>query len=256
MGLLEGKVGLVTGAGSGLGRTTACLFATEGARVVVTDRDAVTGEETAQQVVASGGEAVFLRTDVREPAQVEAMVALAVQEYGRLDCASNNAAASASYSLTPDISLEQWNMALSVTLTGVWLCMKYEIPAMLAAGAGSIVNISSASSVKGETMLAAYAAAKGGVNTLTLTAAAEYATQGIRVNAVLPGGIRTPAIEHYFESMPDIRERTVGAHAMNRLAEPEEIAQAVAWLASDRASFVTGHLMHADGGVLIKSHLL
>jgi len=256
MGLLADKVALVTGAGRGLGRTTARLFATEGARVVVADRDVVTGEETAHQIVDDGGEALFVATDVRQPDQVEAMVARTVAEYGRLDCASNNAAAGATYALTPDLSLEQWQLAISVTLTGVWLCMKYEIPAMLAAGAGSIVNISSASAVKGEAMLAAYSAAKGGVNTLTLTAAAEYAARGIRVNAVLPGGIRTKAIEHYFDAMPEIRARTIGAHAMNRLAEPEEIAEAIAWLASDRASFVTGHLMHVDGGVLIKSHML
>lgn len=256
MGLLEGKVGLVTGAGRGLGRTTACLFAAEGARVVVADRDRVAGEETAHLVCDAGGDAVFVETDVRHPEQVEAMVGRAVSEYGQLDCASNNAAAGAFYALTPDLPLEQWELAISVTLTGVWLCMKYEIPAMLAGGGGSIVNISSASAVKGEALLAAYSAAKGGVNTLTLTAAAEYAKQGLRINAVLPGGIRTPAIEHYFEAMPEIKERTIGAHAMNRLAEPEEIAEAVVWLCSDRASFVTGHLMHADGGVLIKSHML
>jgi NAD(P)-dependent dehydrogenase (short-subunit alcohol dehydrogenase family) len=255
MGLLDGKVGLVTGAGRGLGRTTALSFAAEGARVIVADRDAESGEETAELVREAGGEALFVETDVREPEQVEAMVARTVSEYDRLDCASNNAAAGAFYALTPDLPVDKWELAISVTLTGVWLCMKYEIPAMLESGGGSIVNVSSASSVKGEALLAAYAAAKGGVNTLTMTAAAEYAERGIRINAVLPGGIRTPAIEHYFEAMPEIRERTIRAHAMNRLGEPEEIAEAIVWLASDRASFVTGHLLHADGGVLIRSHL-
>jgi NAD(P)-dependent dehydrogenase (short-subunit alcohol dehydrogenase family) len=256
MGLLNGKVGLVTGAGRGLGRATAQLFAREGAQVVVAERDVPSGEETAEEIRAAGGQAIFVSVDVSEPDQVAAMVERTLEAYGRLDCASNNAAAGAFYSLTPDLPIDKWNLAISVTLTGVWLCLKYEIPAMLASGGGSIINVSSASALKGEALLSAYSAAKGGVNTLTMTAASEYATRGVRVNAVLPGGIRTPAIEHYFEAMPEIRRQTIASHAMRRIGEPDEVAEAIAWLASDRSSFVTGHLMNVDGGVLVNSHAL
>ena len=254
-GLLDGQSGIVTGAGRGLGRTTALLAAAEGASLVLCDRDEEGGEETARLVLEAGGRAVFTKADVREDDQVSSMVERAVGEHGRLDFAVNNAAAGAFYAATADLPREQWDLTLAVTLTGVWTCMKHEIRAMLGSGGGSIVNVSSASGIKGEALLSAYSAAKGGVNTLTKTAAAEYATRGIRVNAVCPGGIRTPAIEHYFEHMPEIRDATVGAHAMNRLAEPEEIAEAILWLASARSSFVTGHLLLADGGIMVRSHL-
>ena len=256
MGLLDGKVGLVTGAGAGIGRATALTFAREGAAVMVADVDARGGEETLRLVLEAGGRARFERADVSDEAQVEAMVRATVDAFGALHCASNNAARGAGFRALTEIPRADWDRALGVTLTGVWLCMKHEIPAMLACGGGAIVNIASVSGMRGEATQAAYSAAKGGVLALTKTAAAEWARSGVRINAVCPGGIRTPAIEAYFEHAPGIREATVAVHAMRRLGEPEEIADAVAWLCSDRASFVTGHAMVVDGGVLVNPHTL
>jgi NAD(P)-dependent dehydrogenase (short-subunit alcohol dehydrogenase family) len=256
MGLLEGKVGLVTGGGAGIGRATALVFAREGARVAVADRDAGAGRETVAMLEEAGGEALFIEMDVSRPADVEAAVAEVVATYGGLDCASNNAAASGGHHLTADIPQPTWDLAIGVTLTGVWLCMKHEIPAMLRSGGGSIVNISSVAGLKGESFLGAYAAAKGGVLALTKTAAAEYAGRGIRVNAVCPGGIRTAGIEGYFRVAPEWEQPTIDTHAMKRLGEPEEIADSVAWLCSDRSSFTTGSVAVVDGGVLVKSHVI
>jgi NAD(P)-dependent dehydrogenase (short-subunit alcohol dehydrogenase family) len=256
VGLLDGKVGLVTGAGAGIGRATALTFAGEGAAVTVADVDPQGGEETVRLVARAGGRAHFVRADVSDEAQVEAMVRATVDTFGGLHCASNNAARGAGFRALTEIRREDWDRALGVTLTGVWLCMKHQIPAMLASGGGAIVNIASVSGMRGEATQAAYSAAKGGVLALTKTAAAEWARRGIRINALCPGGIRTPAIEAYFAQAPGIREATVAVHAMRRLGEPEEIADAVAWLCSDRASFITGHAMVADGGVLVNPHTL
>jgi NAD(P)-dependent dehydrogenase (short-subunit alcohol dehydrogenase family) len=256
MGLLEGKVGIVTGAAAGIGRATALMFAREGAKVTVADRNAREGEETVALITAAGGEALFTHTDVARPQQVAAMVERTVARFGGLHCASNNAAAGGGYGLTADLSEKAWDLALAVTLKGVWLCMKHEIPAMLESGGGSIVNIGSASGIKGEAFLSAYSAAKGGVNTLTKTAAAEYAERGIRVNAVCPGGVLTAGSAGYFEHDPELGQRAIDSHAMKRLGRPEEIADAVTWLCSDRSSFATGQIMVVDGGALVKSHAL
>ena len=256
MGLLDGKVGLVTGAGSGVGRATAIMFAKDGAKVTVADRDVPAGQETVELIEAAGGTALFVEADVAVLEHVEAMVQATVDRFGGLHCASNNAAAGAGFRFLPNIEKKAWDGALSVTLTGVWLCMKYEIPAMLASGGGAIVNIASLSGMRGEALQAAYSAAKGGVIALTKSAAAEYAQRGIRVNAVLPGGIRTPAIEQYFRKVPGALEATGAVHAMRRLGEPEEVADAVTYLCSDRASFITGHAMVVDGGVLVNPHTL
>jgi len=256
MSLLEDKVGLVTGAGAGIGRATAITFAKDGARVAVVDRDAAGGRETVRRIEALGGEAVFIEADVSDAEQVEAMVRQTVSSFGALHCASNNAAQGAGFRHLVDIPPAKWQRALDVTLSGVWLCMKCEIPAMLESGGGAIVNIASVSGMRGESLQAAYSAAKGGVIALTKTAAAEYAQRDIRVNAVCPGGVRTRAIEKYFRDLPGIEERTIATHAMRRLAAPEEIADVVSFLCSDRSSFVTGHVMVADGGVLVNSHFL
>ena len=257
MGLLDGRVGIVTGAASGIGAATVQLAAREGARVVLADVQADAGEALAKEIRAGGGHALFVRTDVTRAAEVEALVARALAEFGALHWASNNAAGGAGdFSSLVDTDERTWERTLAVCLTGVFYCMKYEVPAMLAAGGGSIVNISSASTLKGHAYLAAYTAAKGGVEALTKTAAQELSAQGIRVNAVSPGGIETPAIARYFKKFPDIHQRTVDSHAMRRLGTPAELAEAVVWLASERASYVTGANLLVDGGSSVNSHML
>ncbi len=256
MGLLEGRVGLVTDAGAGTGRATAIGFAREGARVAVADRDPKGGQETVDRIRKLGGEALFVEADVSREDDVEAMVSGSVEVFGGLHLASNNAAAGAGFGATAEISRKDWDLSLAVSLTGVELCMKHEIPAMLASGGGSIVNIGSTAGIKGEAFLSAYSAAKGGVIALTKTAASEYAERGIRVNCVCPGGVRTPGSQRYVDRSPEVMARSRDAHAMKRFGEPEEIAEAVTWLCSDRASFATGHVLVVDGGSLVKSHLL
>jgi len=255
--MLDGRVGIVTGAASGIGAATVRLAAQEGASVVLADVQAEAGEALAKEIRAAGGRAVSVRTDVTRAADVEACVARAVAEFGALHWASNNAAGGAGdFVSLVDTDERTWERTLAVCLTGVFWCMKYEIPAMLAAGGGSIVNISSASTLKGHAYLAAYTAAKGGVEALTKTAAQEYSARGLRVNAISPGGIETPAIARYFEKFPDVRTRTVDAHAMRRLGTPEELAEAVVWLASGRSSYVTGANLLVDGGSSVNSHML
>lgn len=257
MGLLEEKVGLVTGAASGLGRATAILAAREGSRVLVADIDEVGGQQTVDAIEEQGGQALFAYTDVTDPDQVEATVEVALVEFGALHWASNNAVGGAGgFGPLHEVDDRTWKKTLDVCLSGVFYCMKYEIPAMLRSGGGSIVNITTASVAKGEAMLGPYISAKGGVDALTRTGAAEYATQGIRVNSVAPGGFETPAIERYFEKFPEYRENTIAQHAMRRIGKPEEVAQPVVWLASDRASFMTGASIVCDGGIMVNSHLL
>ncbi|MDX1735121.1 MAG: glucose 1-dehydrogenase [Halioglobus sp.] len=252
MGLLTEKVGIVTGAGQGIGRAIAEAYAREGARVVVSDFNEETGNETVELIRAAGGEAAFAFGDVCKEESVRAMVTRAVEAYGRLDIACNSAALSRGGGPIHEYTREVFDQTLEMCLTNTWLCMKYEIPAMLENGGGAIVNISSNASLRGQAFNTAYAAAKSGVNLLTKSSAAEYGTQGIRINAVSPGVIRTPGVEKYFEEQPKAAEGLKKSAAMGRLGEPNEIAEAVVFLSSDRASFITGQLLSVDGGGAVK----
>lgn len=255
-GLLENRVALVTGGGSGIGRATAMRFQNDGAKVVVVDRNEKAAIEVAETICSSGGDAIAVVADVSCEKDVEKMVTAAVDRYGALHAASNNAAYSSGFKELTAWTVEEWDKIQDVTLKGVWLCMKYQLPAIEQAGGGAIVNIASVGGVRGEAKMAPYSSAKGGVIALTKTAAAEYAQRGIRINAVAPGGVRTPSIEHYFKILPQEKDATIATHAMRRLGEPEELANAVSYLLSDRASFITGHVLNVDGGILVNPHNL
>lgn len=252
MGLLDKKIGVVTGAGQGIGRAIAVSYAREGAHVVVADFNEEMGRETVQLITAAGGVAAFIHGDVSNEDSVKAMVDFTLKTYGRLDIACNSAALSRGAGPIHEYDRSVFDQTLEMCLTNTWLCMKYEIPAMLENGGGAIVNISSNSALRGQPFNTAYAAAKGGVNILTKSAAAEYGAQGIRINAVSPGVIRTPGVEKYFEEQPRIAEGLKKAAVMNRLGEPEEIAEAVSFLSSDRASFITGQILSVDGGGAVR----
>ena len=248
--LMQDKVALVTGASSGIGRATALVFAREGAKVVVADLNVVGGQETVQLVKAAGGEAVFVETDVAQAASVEAMVQTALDTYGRLDCAHNNAGVEGVLSRTAEQTEQDWEPVIRINLKGVWLCMKYELPHMVQQGSGAIVNTASGAGLIGVKRMAAYVASKHGVIGLTRTAALEYAKSGVRVNAVCPGVIQTAMVERVSGRRPDVLEKMIAAEPIGRSGQPEEIAESVVWLCSDAASFVTGHAMAVDGGAV------
>ena len=247
--LVEGKVALVTGAGLGIGRATAVTLAREGAKVVVADINVSGGEETVKMIRDSGGDAIFVRTDVSSATEVEDLIKKTVETYGRLDCADNNAGVEGAGALTAEVTEGQWEHNMSVNLRGVWLCMKYEIPQMLKQGSGAIVNTSSHCGLEGVKYgVSDYVASKHGVVGLTRAAALEYAKQGIRINAVCPGTTSTKMVLEYLERDPVMKADTINFMPIGRLADPSEIAEAVVWLLSDRASFVIGHAMSVDGG--------
>lgn len=246
--MAEERVGLVTGGGSGIGRATALALAAAGARVVVSDVNGEGVAETVRLVEAVGGRAWGMVVDVTQGAAVEALVRGTVERYGRLDWAVNNAGVGGVMAPTDQQSEAAWDAIMEVNLKGVWLCMKYEIRAMLEQGGGAIVNVASAAGLVGFRYAAPYAASKHGVVGLTRSAALEYARKGIRVNAVCPGFTETPMVEGLGETMV---EATVKAIPMRRLGTPEEIAQAIVWLCSEGASFVTGHALAVDGGTVV-----
>ncbi len=246
---LDGRVALVTGGSSGIGRATALCFAREGARVVVADVDVKGGEETVKMISDTGGQAMLVKTDVTKAAEVEAMVNKTIESYGRLDCAYNNAGIVVVAS-TVDHSEDDWDRVIDINLKGVWLCMKYEIPQMLKQGGGNIVNTASINAAVAAGNDCAYVASKHGVAGLTKTAAIEYARSGIRVNAVCPGKINTPMTDYLISIGAESESGNEDESPIGRGGEPEEIAEAVVWLCSDAASFVTGHTMAVDGGYL------
>jgi NAD(P)-dependent dehydrogenase (short-subunit alcohol dehydrogenase family) len=249
MGMLDGKVTLVTGAGGGIGRSTAIVLGAAGARVMVSDISTRRGEETARMVRETGAQAEFFKADVSRASDVEAMVAAAVKRWGRLDCAHNNAGISGNIASVVDDTEENWDRTLAVDLKGVWLCMKYEIAQMLKQGGGSIVNTASTAGLLGAVRMGAYAAAKHGVVGLTRTAALECARSNIRINAICPGVVGTPVILQWFEENERLKRSMIAQEPIGRVGNPEEIANAVVWLFSDRASFVTGAAIPVDGGL-------
>ena len=246
--LLAGKVAVITGASSGIGRAAAVALAAEGARVALGARRLAEGEETARLVREAGGDAVFVETDVRHSDQVQRLVQTAVDRWGKLDCAFNNAGVEGDVFVpTADYSESTWDQVIAINLTGVFLCMKYEIRQMLQHGGGAIVNMSSVAGLVGGPVGTAYYASKHGVVGMTRAAAIEYGKLGIRVNAVCPAVIETDMAHRGFDQM---WERLAGMHPIGRIGKAGEVADCVVWLCSDRASFVTGHALPVDGGRL------
>ena len=249
-GLLEGRISLVTGAGSGIGRATSLVMAREGATVVVSDNNADGGEETLSAVKEAGGEGMFVHADVSRPDDVAALVGQVVAAYGRLDCAYNNAGiegfmAGRLHEYPEDV----WDRLIDINLKGVWLCLKHEIPQMMQQGGGAIVNTASGAGLVGSRQMSAYVASKHAVVGLTKAAALEYARDGIRVNAVCPGIIDTPMVRRLIEGRDPGYEASIPIRQpIGRLGTPEEIAESVTWLCSDAASLVTGVAMAVDGG--------
>lgn len=255
----DNKVALVTGGASGIGRVTAQVFARNGAKVIVsTDANIQGAEETVQLIRDAGGEATFIQCDVSQDRDVEALVSKTVETYGSLDYAFNNAGIGPDGKRIPLMTLvecseEIWDRTIDINLKGVWLCMKYEIRQMLKQKHGAIVNTSSVGGLKPVAGLGAYVASKSGLIGLTKTAALECATSGIRVNVICPGPTsRTLLVDNMTSAHPEIREQMLNDIPMERMAEPEEMAEAVIWLCSDAASFITGHVMPVDGGMTSK----
>lgn len=248
----DDKVALVTGASSGIGKATALAFAKGGAKVVVSDIDEDKGRAVAEQITNDGGTALFVRADVSRQDDVDHLIDETIRAYGRLDYAYNNAGIEGDTALMAESTEENWMRVLGVNLTGVWRCMKAEIPHMLANGGGAIVNCSSIAGVVGFAGLAPYVASKHGVIGLTRTAALDYAAQGIRINAVCPGVIATPMVERVTHGEAEAEANMVAMEPIGRMGTPEEIAGAVLWLCSDSASFVTGHPLIVDGGFVAR----
>jgi NAD(P)-dependent dehydrogenase (short-subunit alcohol dehydrogenase family) len=247
-GRLAGRVAFVTGAASGIGRTTALAFAGEGAKVAVADIDQNGNQDTARMIEEVGGQALAVRCDVTRSEDVQAALAQTVEEFGHLDIAFNNAGAEQQPGPTADITEEEWDRIITVNLRGAFLCLKYEIPLLLERGGGAIVNTSSGAGIKVFGRGAAYAAAKHGVVGLTKDAALDYAAFNLRINAICPGIIDTEMMDRFTGGTPEGRDRVIAQEPIGRMGKPEEIADAVVWLCSDAASFVTGHALVADGG--------
>ncbi len=248
---MSGKVALVTGAASGIGRATALKFAEKGAKVVISDMNEEGGQETVKMIQGAGGDATFIKTDVTDADSVENLIKTVEATYGRLDYAHNNAGIMGKFEALHEKKVEAFDKVIAVNLRSVFLCMKYEIPLMLAGGGGAIVNTSSSAGLVGRPGMIDYVASKHAVAGMTKVAALEYVMQGMRVNAILPGGTMTPLVTT-MDFSPEFAEMMANApdpHPMQRMAEPDEIANAVVWLCSDEASYVNGSLFTVDGGL-------
>ena len=242
----QGKVAIVTGGSFGIGRATAIAFADRGAKVAIVD--CIEDNETLNHIQAAGGEAIFVKCDVSKGADVKAMIEKVMAAYGRLDYAFNNAGIEGASAPTHECTEENWERTIGVNLKGVWLCMKYEIQQMLKQGKGAIVNCASIAGLVGFQGLPVYVASKHGVVGLTKTAALEYAKSGIRVNAVCPGVIKTNMVDRITGREKEVEKQFEDMEPVGRMGQPEEVAEAVIWLCSDAASFVTGDAMAVDGG--------
>jgi NAD(P)-dependent dehydrogenase (short-subunit alcohol dehydrogenase family) len=247
-GVLENRVALVTGGGSGIGRATALRLAREGARIMIADYVPEGAVKTVAMIKEAGGTADCLAADVSVTREVETMINKTVETFGRLDCAFNNAGIEGAIGDTVGCTEENFDRVVAIDLKAVWLCMKYEIPQMLKQGGGSIVNTASIAGLLGFNGIPAYVAAKHGVVGLTRTAALEYAQRNIRVNCVCPGVINTPMVQRAIDKGGFSEAEVIAGEPIGRLGKPEEIAEGVCWLLSDAASFVTGHPLTIDGG--------
>jgi NAD(P)-dependent dehydrogenase (short-subunit alcohol dehydrogenase family) len=251
------KVALVMGGGAGTGRATVLAFGRAGYRVAIADINVEGGQKSLQELEAAGGTGFFQQADMGQAADIEAMVESIRATYGAVHAVSNNGALATRNLPITEISEGAWDRCMNVTLKGVWLCMKYQLPLIEQSGGGAVVNIASVAGMRGDPFQSAYAAAKAGVINLSKTAAAEYAKRGVRINTVCPGGINSGGMEFYLQQMPaEMRDKVLNTHAMGRLAEPEEIADAVVYLCSEQASFVTGHDLVVDGGILVRSNVM
>ncbi len=245
-----GKVALVTGAAAGIGRASALAFAREGAKVVVADVNVAGGEETVALCRAQNTDAIFVRCDVSQNSEVEQLIATAIDMFGRIDFAHNNAGIEGVQAMLVDYPEEVWDRVIDINLKGVWLCMKHEIRQMLQQGGGSIVNTSSVAGLSGSRGVSAYVASKHGIVGITKAAALEYARSGIRINAVCPGTIHTAMIDRFIQGDTQLLAQFAESEPIGRLGSPEEVANAVVWLCSDKASFITGATLVVDGGRL------
>jgi NAD(P)-dependent dehydrogenase (short-subunit alcohol dehydrogenase family) len=242
-----GRVVLVTGGNAGIGRATAAEFARQGAQVVVSGRREKEGRGVVAEIEASGGEAIFIKTDVSKESDVKAMIERTLAKFGRLDCAFNNAGIEQALTPLPDQTEETYDQIMDINVKGVWLSLKHEIPAMLKTGGGAVVNNASIAGLVGFATAPVYAASKHAVVGLTKAVALEYAKQNLRVNAVAPGAIETRMFRD-FATSPDVKQMLESAHPIGRIGQPEEVASAVVWLCSAGASFVTGQIVPIDGG--------
>ena len=249
---LKGKIALITGGSSGIGQAAAKLFSREGAKVFIADINVTEGEQTVKEIIDEGGVANFVKTDVSRATEVEALIGQIIEMHGRLDCAYNTAGIMGDVVSLVDQTEENWNRTIETNLKGTWLCMKYEIPHMLERGSGSIVNTTSTTGLfVGGKYRCVYSASKAGNVSMSKVAALEYAEYGVRINVICPSA-RSPMLEQFVGSNPEAEADFTAQIPMGRIFTPEEIVEGALWLCSDASSFVTGHVLAAEGGLLCK----